>query len=158
MQFLSEAQCQHWIAAQPIKLPHAGVTKADLRLQFPKSPFAFYSWARRVSSSITFERPSLLWIVEWGIWESSENWNLYERVKRGYGDIASLPDKPGHLFDGDELDDLVTFFQLSMMFGWGGYLLTEANRANAFISHDEFVDVYSTDGNLMMGLKESLGS
>jgi hypothetical protein len=27
--------------------------------------------------------------------------------------------------------------------GWGGYVLTQENSANAFFSHDEFIDFYS---------------
>jgi hypothetical protein len=73
---------------------------------------------------------------------SSENWPLYKRLRSGCGEHASLHEKPGHLFRGDELDDLTTFIQLSMLFGWGGYLLMEANRVNAFFSHDEYFDFF----------------
>ena len=32
-----------------------------------------------------------------------------------------------------------------MLNGWGGYLLTQADYANAFFSHDEFIDFFSDD-------------
>jgi hypothetical protein len=158
MHFLSDADCRRWLADRSRKLPGSCDATANARLWFPKSPFGFYSWARSIVRSITFDQPCLLWIVEWGIWASSENWSLYGRLKRSYDDLASLPDKPGHLFDSNESDDLVTFMQLTMMFGWGGYLLTEANRVNAFVSHDEFMDIFSEDEQLITALEKSLGS
>jgi hypothetical protein len=82
----------------------------------------------------------LLWITEFGIWPSSENWNLFDRLRRSYGETDSLRERPGHLFFGDEIDDLASFLQLSALFGWGGYLLTEADQINAFFSHDEYID------------------
>ena len=36
-----------------------------------------------------------------------------------------------------------------MINGWGGYVLTEADYANAFFSHDEYIDFFAeNDGNL----------
>lgn len=32
---------------------------------------------------------------------------------------------------------------VAMLNGWGGYLLTAADDANAFFSHDEFIDFYA---------------
>lgn len=86
------------------------------------------------------DQSCLLWITEFKIWPSSENWNLYYRLRRSYGETASLYERPGHLFSSDEIDDLTSFLQLSALFGWGGYILTEADEINAFFSHDEYID------------------
>lgn len=32
-----------------------------------------------------------------------------------------------------------------MLSGWGGYVLTEADCANAFFSHDEYIDFFAKD-------------
>lgn len=50
---------------------------------------------------------------------------------------------PGHLFLKHEAADLTSFLQVSMLNGWGGYLLTHANYINLFFSHDEFFDFYA---------------
>jgi hypothetical protein len=97
----------------------------------------------------------LLWITEFKIWPSSENWNLYYRLRGSYGDTASLYDRPGHVFSSDEVDDLTSFLQLSALFGWGGYLLSEANSVNCFFSHDEFIDFYSRDTSLLCQLRDT---
>jgi hypothetical protein len=89
--------------------------------------------------------PALLWISEWGIWESSENLHLYYRLRQSYADQRLLSEAPGHLFLGHETPDLASFLQLSMLNGWGGYMLTDANYVNAFFSHDEYIDFHSSD-------------
>jgi hypothetical protein len=47
------------------------------------------------------------------------------------------------VFQEHEAEDLASFLQLSMLIGWGGYVLMEANYVNAFFSHDEYIDVFA---------------
>ena len=90
-----------------------------------------------------FRSSALLFVTEWGIWPSSENWHLYYKLRQTYGDNRLLLDAPGHLFLEHEAEDLASFLQLSMVNGWGGYILTEADYLNAFFSHDEYIDFYA---------------
>lgn len=93
--------------------------------------------------------PALLWITEWGIWPSSENWHLYYKLRHCYGDQRLLEEAPGHLFLKHESEDLASFLQLAILNGWGGYLLAEADYVNVFFSHDEYFDFFAEiDSNL----------
>jgi hypothetical protein len=47
--------------------------------------------------------------------------------------------------------------QLSMLNGWGGYILTEANYVNAFFSHDEFIDFFAANSAALAEIRETLG-
>lgn len=76
----------------------------------------------------------LILVTEWGIWPSSENWLLYYRRRRTYGDDWLLAEAPRHLFLEHESEDLATFLQISILHGWGGYVLTLANRERVFQS------------------------
>jgi len=108
--------------------------------------FPFAHWFAKYS---TFESGVMLWITEWGIWTSSENYHLYYKLRSIYGETRLLHEAPGHYFLQHEMDDLATFLQVAILNGWGGYILTEADYVNAFFSHDEYVDFYaSTAGNL----------
>lgn len=98
-----------------------------------------------IASSFTYRSPALLWVTEWGIWESSENAHLYYRLRQSYGDVRLLQEAPGHLFLGYEAEDLAFFLQVCMWNGWGGYLLTEMDYVNVFFSHDEFIDFFARD-------------
>ncbi|MGE3242813.1 MAG: hypothetical protein AB7I57_17200 [Pirellulales bacterium] len=81
---------------------------------------------------------------------------MFDRLRRSYGETASLGDRPGQLFTGDESDDLTSFLQLSALFGWGGYLLTEADQLNAFFSHHEYIDLFAHDHLRIEQLRDRL--
>jgi len=91
----------------------------------------------------------LLWLTEWGLWPSSENWHLYYKLRQTCNDPRLLDEAPGHLFLEHETEDLASVLQVAMLNGWGGYVLTEADYVNAFFSHDEYIDFFANhDANL----------
>lgn len=55
-----------------------------------------------------------------------------------------------------ETADLASFLQVSIMNGWGGYLLTEAGYLNVFFSHDEYMDFYPEDSGLLAEVRDAL--
>jgi hypothetical protein len=61
------------------------------------------------------------------------------------------------LFLEHEAEDLASFLQLSMLNGWGGYVLTEANYVNAFFSHDEYIDFFAEDSANLTDICKVLG-
>jgi hypothetical protein len=124
------------------------------RLRFPSKPYRFFYYSRWVAGSIAWRAPVLLWITEWGIWNSSENGHLYYKLRQSYGDNRLLWEAPGHLFLGYESEDLTSFLQLSMLNGWGGYVLAEANYVNVFFSHDEYIDFFAETVDLADFLKD----
>lgn len=91
-----------------------------------------------------FER-LVLWVTEWSIWPSSENLHLYYTVRRASGDFRELAEAPGHVFLKHEQADLVTFLDLTIRFGWGGFLFGYPQSAAMILSHDEWLRV-ATDG------------
>jgi uncharacterized protein (DUF433 family) len=93
-----------------------------------------------MARSLTLRQPALLWVTEWGVWPSSENWHLYYKLRQTYSDHRLLQETPGHLFLEHEAEDLASFLQIAMLNGWGGHLLTHSNYVNAFFSHDEYID------------------
>jgi len=78
-------------------------------------------------------------------------------VRQTYGDNRLLHDAPGHLFLEYEAQDLASFLQLSMLNGWGGYVLTEANYVNAFFSHDEYIDFFAEHAENLADIRKVLG-
>jgi len=102
--------------------------------------------------------PALLWITEWGLWPSSENWHLYYKVRQTYSDPRLLHEAPGHLFLEHETEDLASFLQVAMLNGWGGYVLTQADYVNAFFSHDEHIDFFAKHEANLTDVREVLGT
>jgi hypothetical protein len=103
-------------------------------IDYPPEHYRVFFFAHRIASELRYRRPTLLFITEWGIWPSSENWHLYYNLRQTYGDNRLLHEAPGRLFLEHEGEDFASFLQLSMLNGWGGYVLTEANYVNAFFA------------------------
>jgi hypothetical protein len=127
------------------------------RIDYPTEPYRVFHFAHSVASELTYRMPALLFITEWGIWPSSENWHLYYKLRQTYGDNRLLQDAPGHLFLEHEAEDLASFLQLSMLNGWGGYILTEANYVNAFFSHDEYIEFFAEHAKNLGDIRKVLG-
>jgi hypothetical protein len=127
------------------------------RIRYPPQAYRLFFVAHWVASVLTYRRPALLWVTEWGVWPSSENWHLYYKLRQTYGDNRLLQDAPGHLFLEHEAEDLASFLQLSMLNGWGGYVLTEADYVNAFFSHDEYVDFFAEHLGDLADIRKVLG-
>jgi hypothetical protein len=103
---------------------------------------------------LTYRQPALLWITEWGIWPSSENWHIYYKLRQSYADHRLLHEAPGHLFLEHESEDLASFLQLAILNGWGGYFLSGSNHINAFFSHDEYIDFYAERNESLDAIRE----
>jgi len=57
------------------------------------------------------------------VWKSSENWQLYYRLRQSYADFRLLHEAPGHLFLDYEEPDFISFLQLVLQNGWDAHLL-----------------------------------
>jgi hypothetical protein len=124
-------------------------------LYYPPEPYRFRYLAHWVATSLTYRMPVLLWITEWGIWPSSENWHLYYKLRQAYGDYWLLQEAPGHLFLEHEAEDLASFLQVALLNGWGGYVLPQANYVNAFFSHDEYISFYAERAENLAQVREA---
>ena len=98
----------------------------------------------------------LLWVTEWGVWHSSENWHLFYRVRESYAERRRLHDAPGHLFLEHEAVDLATFVGLALLSGWDFYILPDTAYANVFVSHDGFLHIYIDDLQVAESVENSL--
>jgi hypothetical protein len=143
MRFYTQSECEDWLRDRNRQKPETAPEMRVRRIRYPSEPYRFFSFSQWISRELTFRMPVLMWITEWGIWSSSENWHLYYKLRQGYGDFRLLHEAPGHLFLEHESEDLASLLQLSMLNGWGGYVLTQADYVNMFFSHDEYIDFFA---------------
>jgi hypothetical protein len=149
MRFYTKQECEGWLRDRERLKPDVVTDIHMERVRYPAEPYRFFFFSDWIAKSLTFRMPALLWITEWGIWSSSENWHLYYRLRQSYSDHRLLHEAPGHLFLEHETGDLASFLQLAMLNGWGGYVLTHADYVNVFFSHDEYIDFFAKlDKNL----------
>lgn len=157
MRFYTNEECGTWLTDRNREKPDLTPGLRVERIDYPSEFYQVFFFARWIASELTYRRPALLFITEWGIWPSSENWQLYYKLRQTYGDNRLLQEAPGHLFLEHEAEDLASFLQLSMLNGWGGYVLTEANYVNAFFSHDEYFDFFGDGSANLVNIREALG-
>src|SRR5262245_55521871 len=127
MRFYTREECEQWLTGRNRSLPDETLGILSERIAYPQQPYRYFYFAQWISKSLTYRMPVLLWITEWGIWPSSENWHLYYRLRGTYGDNRLLHETPGHLFLEHESEDFASFLELAMLNGWGGYILAHAN-------------------------------
>jgi len=154
MRFYTKDECEDWLRDRKRVKPDCIPEIHRAHVHYPTSPGRILHLAHWVAGSLMYPDPALVWITEWGIWGSSENWHLYYKLRQSYGDLRLLHEAPGHLFLGHESEDLTSFLQIAMLNGWGGYILTQADYLNAFFSHDEYIDFFAAEGGL--GLFEDI--
>jgi hypothetical protein len=114
-----------------------------VRINTSGQTIATYEIANKIVRWFGLTRSCILWVTEFGVWPSSENLHLYYKLRNSYGDYRTLTDAPGHLFLSYETVDLITFIDLLIQFGWGGFLLGTPNHNYITISHDKWILIES---------------
>jgi hypothetical protein len=155
MRCYTKEECEEWLRGRERQKPDAVPEALVERVDYPREPHRIFVIAHWIANTLTCREPTLLWITEWNIWPSSENWHLYYKLRHSYGDLRLLHEAPGHLFLEHESEDLASFLQIGMLNGWGGYVLTHADYVNMFFSHDEYIEFFAKlDENLLDVRKE----
>jgi hypothetical protein len=87
----------------------------------------------------------VVWIRNWGIWPSSEDWPRYYAWRGGLGECRSLQVAPGHRFELAEQDLLTELVARIMENGWDADVLCSrsgrADRLRGKICHDEWYEI-----------------
>ncbi|MGC1461393.1 MAG: hypothetical protein WA802_04275 [Terracidiphilus sp.] len=154
MRFYTKLECESWLADRERQKPDSVHDLLVQQVAYPPTPGRIQYCAHWIAMTLTYRRPTLLWITEWGIW--SENWHLYYKLRQSYADHRLLHEAPGHLFLEYEYEDLASFLQLAMLNGWGGYVLTEADYVNAFFSHDEYIRFFASNASQLEEIQQAL--
>jgi len=158
LRFYTREDCEEWLRGRERSLPGSSPEISALRLDYPPENYRYFFIARWIAQSLTDRLPALLWITEWGIWPSSENWHLYHKLRQTYSDHQLLHEAPRHLFLEHEAEDLASFLHVAMLNGWGGYVLPHANRVNVFFSHDEYIDFFAEHEQNLEEVSKGLGA
>jgi hypothetical protein len=158
VRFYTKTECETWLSDRQRIKPNLVPDVCTERIEYPKKFHRIFFVAHWMATQLRYRQSALLFLTEWDIWAGSENWHLYYKLRQSYGDNRLLDDAPGHLFLPHEAEDLASFLQLSMLNGWGGYVLTEANYVNAFFSHDEFIDFFAQNSENLNDARKVFGT
>jgi hypothetical protein len=159
---LTRDESKLWCEARLRPVDKLGCPALVERKHTVKAPTSGMNWSRLhwlagflISHVEPFDE-CLLWVTQSGVWPSSENFHLFYRMRESYGERRQLHDAPGLLFLKHEPSDLQTFVELALLCGWDFYLLPAPGYAEAFVSHDEFIELRTDDGEAIDQVKASL--
>jgi len=90
--------------------------------------------------------PLVLWITGWGVWPSSENWDLFYGYRRSLGENRHLIDAPVHVVEAADSEALASILSMVFFFGWDAQLMNTTGEFMVTISHDEWLEVRTASG------------
>jgi hypothetical protein len=100
-------------------------------------------FARQLLAAAAPRRDLFVMPTLWSVWQSSENWHLYNLFRKACGDNRSLKDAPCHCFSADEHDLALDFIYLFLLFSWDFFIFSFHDNDLLFLSHDEFAIYHS---------------
>ena len=99
--------------------------------------------AKVLASFFENDNEALLWIDEFGIWPSSENWTLFLGFRKSIGETRPLHEIPGHLFAKEDIETVAALLSLILYFSWGAVLIPKSTDYLIRISHDEIFSFFT---------------
>jgi hypothetical protein len=99
--------------------------------------------SRVITSFFDFKDASLLWINEYGIWPSNEDWTLFNGFRKSIGEQSQLFEKPGHIFTKTDIDIINSLVAMILYFNWGAIIVSAKKEILIKISHDEILEVFT---------------
>jgi hypothetical protein len=115
-----------------------------------------YNLGKLIASFYNTDEEGLLWINEYGIWPSCEDWNLFNGFRRSLGENSPLYDKPGHLFSINDMEVIVSLLALTLYFFWGAIIVSENKNLLVKISHDELIYFYAKDTETISNINKAM--
>ncbi len=119
-----------------------------IRLILPQDAGRKTNLGRVLAASVVSKSEGLLWIDEFGIWPSSENWVIFDGLRSLVGEKRPLYEAPGHLFTAEDEQLLSAMLATILYFSWGAVVVRNSLDLVIRISHDECVDFYGSADTL----------
>jgi len=143
MIFYTKDECDEWIAGRALQAYDPALVGEYV--DYPKDGYRYYNFAMALAGQMFIGDPVLLVLSECGIWSTNENLHMYYRLRQSYHDFRLISEAPGHLFLKHENAEFISFLQISMFNGWGGYIVTQAADFGVFFSHDDYAVPFGRD-------------
>jgi hypothetical protein len=149
MEFLEKSQIEEWCIAHGVPTPLSEADSDVVSRRFFGQAVSPHGQEAAVVAAVLSELGGwdecLLWIQEWGIWPSSENWPAYYAQRGVHGERRSLEVAPGHLALTEDREALTSFLLITLENAWEAYVIpvVAGHSTGRWIhaSHDEFAEV-----------------
>ena len=141
MKFLTQIEAVNWCKNNQILLderdrPNLG--KDYERFDIPSDAGQRIALVKGHLERYRNEEELLIWIRDWGVWESAERPHIFYKFRLSYGEYRTLEKAPAQLCSRDEFEDSLSIVTLAVLFLWDCFIVSKANGKNLFYSHDEY--------------------
>lgn len=160
MRILDNNETLQWLNAKKILSADEKINTSGfldpIRFSIPVDAGIKANISKNLISFISSADEAMLWINEFGIWPSCEIWPLFNGFRKSIGEHAPLYEKPGHVFSDIDGDMVVALLGMVLFFYWGAILASPSKNLIIKISHDEWLDIYAKDKNVLCEIEEVL--
>jgi hypothetical protein len=141
MKVLSRQEAMAWCQAHGVALDDWGLPKtsdAESRFEIPNDAQKRVYLVSQAMKAFNGAPVVLVWFHDWSVWPSGQRMHVFDRFRRSYGEARLLIDSPGHLFEGNEIEDAISFVTVAVLFLWDCHVVTASRSKQLYFSHDEF--------------------
>jgi hypothetical protein len=135
-------------------MPSAGQYSKQIKIPIDSGKKVCISQA--LCSFFNNEEEGLLWINEYGIWPSSENWDLFDGYRKSIDVTEPLWIKPGHIFSPRDIVIVKSLLSMVLFFYWGAILVPSSKKFVMEISHDEVIRMFSNQQDIIDEIAKSI--
>lgn len=148
MKCLTRQEAEQWLASRQVQMDeHKHLQCAGTQLKVttskPDERRVLAQYAAYLAGWLPCDTTRMLWVS--GGWDKV-SLNMFEKMRKGFGESRSLTDAPGHLFEASDQENclLTGFAYLMMACDWCGYIVPECGNEFVFLG-DEHVVFSSTE-------------
>jgi hypothetical protein len=114
----------------------------------PKDSGVKVALSRFLANTLLGRGPVFLWFTEWGICESCEHLDLFDRYRLSYGEKRKVSEAPVHFVESiEDLEALISLVCLGLFFAWGFEMMDQNRSIAVTVSHDEWIEYRFAPGH-----------
>lgn len=137
--------------SQPVRCNNSG---HKLHGKFPANFNGILWIIRQIEQALIIDSQCLVWISDWSIFHSGDNFHLFYKFSQSYNCNALISSSPGHLCMSYERAEIVTLVWLCVSQGWDVHVVPDNDCISAFFSHDGWFELGYSNRDLCIEARE----
>jgi hypothetical protein len=143
---LSKSEAKEWCARHGVAVDDRNpiLPEHSTIVPIPEEAGARIALVQHQTSSFTGETEVLVWFTDWGVSPSAERAHIFDRFRASYGETRPLGEVPAYVFSGSEIEDMVSFVTLGVLFLWDVDVIGGSGESMLLYSHGEYCVAWGT--------------
>jgi hypothetical protein len=161
MTVMDENETINWFKINGIDIRHISEDYKSVLFEEIPVDLGKKNYLAKKIAEIFKKDETLLYINEYGIWPSCENMYLFDGYRKSIGIDEKIYEKPSHIIKSNENIELYCLLNMILYFFMGCVIMkTENTDEIIFISHDEYIKVYTKNDTKIItnSMKKIMGN